>query len=321
MKKKLVKRPDGRYVWHGEIKGYDRSHVIIVINGDQAYANITLADEQWQIRPLMGEIHDVLKEDQSGFPDEMEPIPVGEQGRYTLSSQTDAAVAGDEDLGEIIDVLVVYTQVAAAASADIESEILLAVEETNLSYENSDINQRINLVHTAQVTYTDDANLVMKTTVPLLAGKADGVLDEVHAIRDQYKADAVVFIVENEKDDYCGMAYMMEAVSHDFEPYAFAMVRRDCATGYYSFGHELGHNMGARHDCYVDTDPKSNPLLPYPYAHGYVNTTDRWRTVMAYDKICNDSGFNCTRLQYWVQSRCGIQFRSHGDRFGRMPSR
>ena len=294
VKKKLVRKPDGKYIWHGEIKGYDRSHVVIVINGDQAYANITLADEQWQIRPVMGEIHDVRKADQSGFADEMDPIPVGGLQQFDLMSQMDPVVAGDEDLGEIIDVLVVYTQTAASASADIESEILLAVEETNISYENSNINQRINLVHTAQVSYTDDSNLNIKTTLTQhLASDGDGYLDEVHDIRDQYKTDAVVLIVEN-GGGYCGMAYMMEVVSHFFEPYAFAVVARSCATGYYSFGHELGHNMGARHDCYVDTDP-DHYLLPYPYAHGYVNTTDQWRTVMAYGNACG----GCTRLPYW----------------------
>ena len=86
----------------------------------------------------------------------------------------------------------------------------------------------------------------------------------------------------------------MVVVSSTFAASAFTVVRRSCATGYYSFGHELGHNMSAHHDCYVNTTAQ-----PYPYIHGYVNTADRWRTIMAYNDECYDAGFNCTRIPYW----------------------
>ena len=38
----------------------------------------------------------------------------------------------------------------------------------------------------------------------------------------------------------------------------------------------------------------------YSYAHGYVNTSGRWRTVMAYGDQCGALGFNCARLLYWA---------------------
>jgi hypothetical protein len=84
----------------------------------------------------------------------------------------------------------------------------------------------------------------------------------------------------------------MTTVSSSFESWAYAVICYNCATGYYSLAHELGHNMGARHDWFVDDE-----TTPYGYAHGYVNTTDRWRTIMAYNTAC-EPGY-CTRLQYW----------------------
>jgi hypothetical protein len=90
---------------------------------------------------------------------------------------------------------------------------------------------------------------------------------------------------------------MMDPVSSGFESNAFAAVDIECATGYYSFGHEMGHNMGARHDWYVD-DLKT----PYGYAHGYVNYDnpgDRWRTIMAYNNECDKQGVYCYRIPYW----------------------
>jgi hypothetical protein len=63
-----------------------------------------------------------------------------------------------------------------------------------------------------------------------------------------------------------------------------------CATSNYSFGHEIGHLLGCRHDPYVD-----NNTTPFAYGHGYVNPSNTWRTIMAYVNACG----SCPRLQYW----------------------
>lgn len=174
------------------------------------------------------------------------------------------------------------------------SVVQLAVDETNQSYVNSGINQRLRLVHKEEVSYTESGNFCGASTADLerLAGTTDGYMDNVHALRDTYGADVVDLIVET--GNACGCGYLMTTVSTGFAPNAFTVTRRDCATGYYSFGHELGHNMGARHDWYVDQG-----TTPYPYNHGYVYTPGQWRTIMAYNNECSNSGFNCTRLQYW----------------------
>jgi hypothetical protein len=103
----------------------------------------------------------------------------------------------------------------------------------------------------------------------------------------------------------------MDTVSIAYANLGFSVVDWDCATGYFSFGHELGHNMGAAHDWYAD-DSKD---LPFSHNKGYVNLSDSWRTIMAYNEECDCSdevepcpapGLRttpglplCTRLQYW----------------------
>jgi hypothetical protein len=87
----------------------------------------------------------------------------------------------------------------------------------------------------------------------------------------------------------------MTTVSATFAPNAFSIAARHCAVGNYSFAHELGHNMGARHDWYVDDAQNS----PFQYNKGYVNVPGQWRTIMAYNNECQDRGGSCTRLQYW----------------------
>ena len=63
------------------------------------------------------------------------------------------------------------------------------------------------------------------------------------------------------------------------------------------FAHEIGHNMGLRHDRYID--PANHP---FPYSHGYVNQaafeenappSSRFATIMAYNRQCADAGFFC----------------------------
>jgi hypothetical protein len=121
-------------------------------------------------------------------------------------------------------------------------------------------------------------------------------MDEVHELREAYAADEVVLLIED--FTACGLAWQMQEVSPDFEIYAFAVVNEDCATGNYSFGHELGHTMGAQHDWYQYL--ASAALIPaFPYSFGYVNASAGWRTVMAYDDECEDRGLDCPRLAYW----------------------
>jgi hypothetical protein len=76
--------------------------------------------------------------------------------------------------------------------------------------------------------------------------------------------------------------------------YGYGVTAHNCVTNL-SFHHELAHNMGARHDRYVDSAPT--------YNHGFVNVNKRKRTVMAYDNQCNAFGFSCTRINWFSGPR------------------
>ena len=112
------------------------------------------------------------------------------------------------------------------------------------------------------------------TDLNRLTGTSEGYMDDVHALRDAYGADMVSLWVEG--GQYCGIGWVGPYAS-----YAFTVVNRGCATGNLTFAHELGHNMGALHDPYVD--PSTNP---YAYGHGHINLVARWRTVMSYNDLC-----------------------------------
>jgi len=275
----------GSYTWIGHIDGIEQSQVTLVIKGDIMSGNITLPDDFYQVRYKGDGLHAIYRIDQSAFPDENEPAPVD------TSYERPPPDTVMRDDGSIIDVMTVYTGAARAAvggTSAMETLIDLAVSETNTGYSNSNVTQRVNLVHTAEVTY-DESSFNWSTTLNRLRLTADGYMDNVHTLRDTYSADEIVLIVNN--TDSCGLGYMMSSVSSSFASWAFSLVARTCATGYYSFAHEMGHNMGARHDWYVDDTTNS----PYSYNHGYVAPAKNWRTIMAYGNDCS----SCTRRNYW----------------------
>ena len=283
--------PGNDFTWLGHLTGEPYSQVILVVGDGVLVGNITTLDAFFQVRYAGGGVHAVSEIDQSAFPPELPPVAAPLGDRTVIPS---SLVGGDDQPS--IDLLVVYTPAAktrAGGSKRMRELIYLAVAETNLSYENSQLDQRLNLVHFEEVSYDEET---FPEALSHLTHPTDGVMDNVHTLRDTYAADEVVLLIE----DYtaCGLAWLMMEVSPDFETYAFAVVNQSCATGNYSFGHELGHNMGAQHDWYEYL--KSFGLPPaYPYSFGYVNASAGWRTIMAYDTECVDRGLDCSRLPYW----------------------
>jgi len=282
------RRSASRLSWFGRIPGDPLSSVILVVQDGSITGNIVHSGRMFQVRPLSSGIHRVVEIDPSAFPPESEPrippqTPADRDFQYVMQA----------DDGSFIDVMVVYTADAVASAgsvAALESQIQLAIDETNQSYLNSGITQRVQLAHTEQVAYTQSG--AIGTDLNRLT-YIDGFIDNVHPLRDTHKADLVSLWVYYPGSS-CGIAWLMTSVSSGFAPYGFSVVNRTCATGYYSFGHEMGHNMGARHDWYVDSG-----TMPFAYSHGFLNTTDRWRSIMAYNDQCAAGGFNCTRIQYW----------------------
>ena len=125
------------------------------------------------------------------------------------------------------------------------------------------------------------------TDLDRLTNAGDGYMDNVQALRNTYGADLVSLFVESAQ--YCGYGWIGPDPN-----YAFSVINRGCASGNYSYPHELGHNFGARHDTYVDSS-----TTPYAYGHGWVDVGERWRDVMAYNNACAAVGVSCTRIPYF----------------------
>lgn len=272
----------GSQAWVGHLQSIPLSQAVLVETNGVLSGSVSMPGASYQIRRVSDNVYSIEEIDQSAFPDELPPIPAPSPD----DSQADAA--GD-DACTAIKVLVAYTPEARAAdggTSAIQSRIALAVTETNQSYINSGMTQRIVLAGTIE-TSSDDAANNFTLDLAALTDLTDGKFNNVDSRREALYADMVSLIIED--TEYCGYAYVNSTASS-----AFSVADRICATGYYSFGHELGHNMGARHDWYIDDTLNA----PYSYSKGYLNKGDSWRTIMGYNNSACGGGY-CTRLPYW----------------------
>ncbi len=281
---------DTSFVWVSTL-GSNYERTILVKTKEGITGTITLMNEIYKIEPLGQGFHALIFIDESKFPNEGEID-------YGTDDETDVTI-NESRLGKMlqkvvsqkapndptIDVLVAYTTAAKNAVGSINGLIQTAVTETNLSYSNSDIDAYINLIKKMEVNYSESSSL--QTDCIRLRNTSDNYMDNVHTERNKYSADVCVLIVDHTATSYVGYAYMIKANAAG----AFAVVDHEAATGYYSFGHEIGHLYGAGHNREI----YSNPY--YTYGHGYINDQYSWRTIMSYSD-CNQGG-PCTRLQYW----------------------
>jgi hypothetical protein len=292
----------GKFAFAGPLES-GVGEAVVISHGGNVLANVRANGKLFQIRPGENGVHFVLEVNEKAFPQEGEPTaaatrvfnPLKKIRQIFRAGQvTEGDPSGDTDDGSVIDVMLAYTKATADASSDIEGEMQLAMYETNLSYKNSGIKQRVKLVHAVEVNYAETGDTVLDRN--RLRIKNDGFLDNLHALRDEYRADVVALWTET--GDWCGYAYIMGTVNASFEDHAFSVTQRSCALSKYSFAHEMGHNMGARHDRYVDNTDDS----PYKYNHCITHpgtATTGWRTMMAYGDACDDAGKSCPRIAYW----------------------
>ena len=294
---------DGSYIWHGEAAGPAGGQVTLSVREDAVAGTIIHAGKTYQLMHVAGGVHELMELDPALLPDSLEPLVPSEPSKVDDSSFTDGrtranAKAGHQSVDGIetvladpanaIDIMVVYTPAARAAqggTAAIEALIALAVIETNQAYSNSGIDLSITLAHVAEVDYTESGSF--ETDLIRLQDPDDRYLKDVPTLRDAHNADLVSMITNSAGS--CGLAFLMQSVSRNFADYGYSVVARTCATGNFSFGHELGHNQGSQHD-------RSNATSAGAYqdSFGYQSPGQTFRTIMAYN--C-PSG--CPRLQHF----------------------
>ena len=286
----------GGYSLSGRLEGVLFGTAVLVVNGDVVAGSIRSASGTYTVDANGGVCH-IRKVDPSTLPPLGEPL---RPPRSMLSPFNASRAVGQSSVAEdesFIDVVVLYTPAVRDAVGGItaaHSLVDMMVAETNQAYRDSGVDQQVFLTRTVEVDYVEAGASIIDLS--RLATPDDGYMDEAHQLREKTGADLIHLIARS--TTVCGIAYLMTNPSRNFQRLGVGVTNYVC--GGVVLAHELGHNMGLRHDRYVDAGN-----TPSPYSHGYVNQrafeedapgSSRWRTVMAYPNQCSDSGFSCTRL-------------------------
>ncbi len=265
--------------WSGRVTGDALSAVTLVVHDGTFQGSIRTTTAAYSIEPS-GPAYVVRQVDTRLTAPELEPLhpPADALADAALHDPPEAL-----DDGGTIDVLVLYTPGARTSAggtdAAVQARIALGVAETNTGYANSGITPRLRLVGTQLLTYTEAG---MSADLSALRSNSS-----VQALRDSVGADLVALIVANSAEA-CGVGYIMTSTA-GFAAYGYSVTAYSCISPNYSFGHELGHNMGSSHA------PEDGGAGFYPYSFGYKHPGRLFRTVMAYD--CPSGG--CPRVLHF----------------------
>lgn len=296
----------GGQLFIGHAAGYPLSDIIFTWQDNIGAGTINLGHEIYRLRHVENGVH-VFEQLPPQYLQAGDPITPNDLELEPHSTAHIAAVPHIE-IGDVtqpdqavsIDVLVLYTQSAEQVMGGVEgtqNTIDLAITESNTGFQQSGINIKFDLVHSQKVDYSESQNNFSKI-LGELKNSNDGVLDDIHALRDQYGADVVTLIVN--RPLLCGKTYQNNGTSADFSSHAFSVLHHSCATGYYSFAHEIGHNMGSQHNRSSSSQPGA-----FNYSHGYQDPANRFRTIMAYN-----CPLTCLRVNHW--SNPNVQYQNLG---------
>lgn len=294
------------YALTGRIEGEPLSMVVLAVNGDLVEGTAWLPGATHSISARNGTASiRQLAPAKLPHPRELATPSAGDaldsattsDGGSTFTVVADLANASDEaipaDDGSVIDVLVVYPPMVRQVQGGHRAMRTLIehdIASTNEAYRVSEVRQRIALAGAFEVDYpSEGAEETGQDGLKLLVGKSDGHMDEVHALRNSYAADLVLFhegdkgvIVPNFRE----FLILPDPMHQNAERFAFNAAQSNRVQ--FQFAHFLGHNMGLAHQrgAYPHKSGK------FPYSHGYVlpkpsppsqhGPPPAWHTIMAW---------------------------------------
>jgi hypothetical protein len=274
----------GGRVLTGGLAGAPGRFVLAEVNGKVAGA-IWTDDAAFEIRPAgpggLVRVTDIDTADLPGCATVGHRAPFDAVDPGLAGDGSDAATRGTPE--EITRVLVAITAAGEAQMGGPDAAIavaLAAIASANTAYDNSLMTVgddglvacRLELAGT--LTVDPGTGLGAGGLLGALRSTDDGVMDEVHTLRDATGADLVALLSES-GIGACGVAYLAPTNPS----LGFSVTAQNCAVGNLTFAHELGHNQGASHDA----DNAGNGYRPYGFGWRWTTTGGQLRrSVMAY---------------------------------------
>jgi hypothetical protein len=296
LRDRLIAKNDDAYVWLGHVEDEPETSIAFYVHGNVVVGQIASSEGNFEVKSRKNGTFSLVPVETVG----VEPCAISpevtEDPDLTLS-ESDLTYSPSVFDDPVIRILVVYTEEALRGAAPwwnnlneeyIEGEIELQIELLNQALQYSWTDASVELAQAVQVDLEEDMWSIYAYRSWVQSEMVTSGT-EVHTLRQDHKADLVSLWVEDGVG-YCGVAYIGSRAARDSPDYGVSVTDRSCHFKF-TFSHEVGHNLGLRHDYYAD-----DTMDPYTYGHGWVGVNAESRTMMAYDDVCEVLGIDCPRI-------------------------
>ncbi|WP_448548972.1 zinc-dependent metalloprotease family protein [Thalassotalea fusca] len=294
-------------VWIGE--GGNNSSITLVKSKHGTSGSIRTQEGMWLLRPSANSQTVLEKFDKSEFQASTDVLPTNIDEFYgsrkgvkqDRSNQSSIASASYNSTGmqtiqtelpngftenSDVRILVYYSSDAINDYPNLEDLVEIDFADANQALVNSNIDATYTLAGFIEIedvgTEHNLYDMLYRT----------GNFERMDEMREKYDADLVHFYGGN-VGWVCGVAfYTTDSTGWNESRYAVGATVPNCA-GTLTFAHEIGHNLGARHDRYVEDGGTED------FAYGFVDTENRFRTLMSYTDKCNDNNISCTEITHY----------------------
>lgn len=193
----------GKSTWLGRIEDDPLSTVVLSVSDRIVAGTIDTRNSSFVIGPTVGAkgVHTVAELDPGKLPPEGHPpLPNFKRAVQGDTNAQDTKVheKSKRAQGEmwpgfipVVDVLVAYTTAAKdyyGGTNNTLTSIDLGFDQTNAAFARSGVNVRVRLVRAIEINFSEGN---MGEDLSRLQIKGDGILDELHTVRDQVGADLV----------------------------------------------------------------------------------------------------------------------------------
>ncbi|MCU0496128.1 MAG: hypothetical protein MUF87_02110 [Anaerolineae bacterium] len=284
-------------IWYGTLAGVDFSSFVLTVAPDQTILQgiVTLPGRRYQIHGT-----------------QLTSIPLLEATIPLIPMTIPPSTLPHWDDPSRIDLLVLYTPAARAILGGTRRSTIAAIESTiantNLSFYHSGVPTRLNLVHTRETFYLEQANGVITADLDHFMGKNDGFMDEAHSLRDQHQADLVMLIAGTWFSTYPGIAPIPTPL-HESKGFSIVEARFLSTV---TFAEQVGYLLG------LTADPANATTPPmYPTGYGYQDPTGAFVTIMGKRTggVCppqlNEN--LCPMIERWSNPALSVNGRPTGD--------
>lgn len=234
------------YTWNGDIVGNDGGHVTLVTGPNFCAAEINAVGVgSFSVR-RSGDVHAVRELGRDGM---FQCDVTAAQGTASAEGGGTCGIdfVGCDD-GTVLDLLVVYTSAARLEAEDKGRDIEMEIRDfhftdVNLALSNSQVGTEFRLVGVVELDYSGSVKQ-SEITDPW-----DGILDEIHDLRNALRADVVSVAVADSQIPGSGGASSMGDENPKRESYAFNHYLWTKGGGPdWVLTHETGHNLGCSHN-------------------------------------------------------------------------